>query len=116
MEIQNLNLLTLNSLKYLLTIVFFVNYGNFGPVEEGHDVLESRVEQRLRWVEIDGELFVVRVEVQARLQVRDVQRIAYGVYVGPKQRVRRPKHCLYSEMHLLACWGQRNYPSELYYN
>jgi hypothetical protein len=33
--------------KILLTIILLVNNGNFGPVEEGHDILESRIQQRL---------------------------------------------------------------------
>jgi hypothetical protein len=66
-----------------LTVILLVNDGDFGPVEEGHDVLESRVQQRLGRMQIDGELLVVCVEVETSLQVRDVQGVAYRVYVRP---------------------------------
>lgn len=69
--------------KLLLTIVLLVNDGNFGPVQEGHDILESRVQQWLCRVQVDGELLVVWIQVKPSLQVWDVKSVAYRVYVRP---------------------------------
>lgn len=82
-----------------LTVILFVNDSNFGPVQEGHHVLESWVQQRLGGVQINGELPVVCVQVQSRFQVWDVQSVAYRVYVRPKQWVWGSEHSLHAEVH-----------------
>lgn len=42
-----LKLITNFAKKIVLTVIFLVNNGNFGPIEEGHDILESRIQQWL---------------------------------------------------------------------
>lgn len=91
----------------MVTVVLFVDDGDSGPVEVGHDVLQSFVEQRLAGVQVDGELAHLRLQIHPRLQVGDVEGVADGVDVGAEQRVTGTEHCLHAELHLLARCQQR---------
>lgn len=84
-----------------------VNDGHPGPVKVGHDVLQGEVEERLWWVKVDGELAVFGVQVDPRLQVRNVQGVTYGVDVGSEYGVAGTKYCVYSKLYLLTSWIQK---------
>lgn len=53
-------------------------------------------------MQVDGELPDVGVQVQARLQVRDVERIADGVDMRAQQGVGGAEHGVDAELDLVA--------------
>lgn len=78
-----------------LTVIFFVNDGNLGPVEKGHEILEGSVEVILGWVEVYAELLEGLLVVDPGLDVGNVERLADALYVGPQERVRWTKNRLH---------------------
>lgn len=90
------------------TSFVFVHDGHLGPVEEAHQVLVGGVERVLRRVQVDGQLVAAgaRLQVEPRLQVRDVQRVADRLHVRTEERVRRPEDRLHPEVDLAARYSK----------
>lgn len=72
----------------ILTVIFFVDYGDPGPVKKGHKIPESSIQMILRGIQVYTELLEGRLEVDPRLDVRHVQGLADALNVGAEERVR----------------------------
>ena len=75
--------------KNALTVIVLVNNGDSGPIEVGHYVLISGVQQTLCRIQVYADFLSLGVQIQPGLQVRYVQGIAYTVNVLTQDWIRR---------------------------
>lgn len=94
-------------MKEILTIIVLVDNGDLGPVEKLHDILISGVEQTLCGIEVDAELFRLRVQVQPGFQMWNIQCVADAVDVLPQNGIRWPEYRLHAVFDLLTRCNQR---------
>lgn len=94
-------------MKKLHTIVVLVDNGDLGPVEKLHDVLISGVEQTLCGIEVDTELFCLRVQVQPGFQMWNVQCVADAMNVLAQDGIRWAEYCLHPVLDLLTRCNKR---------
>lgn len=78
-----------------LTVILLVDYCNPRPIQERHEILECPIQMILGRIEIDAELFEGWLEVDPGLEMRDVQSLAYALYVRPQKRIRRTEYSLH---------------------
>lgn len=90
-----------------LTIILLVHNGHFSPVEKPDYILEGRVQETLRRIEVDGELLTIRFQVQSGLHVWDIKSFAYGLDMGTQQGVRGTEQGLDTVLQLTTHWGKK---------
>lgn len=93
-------------MKEILTIIVLVDNGDLGPVEKLHDILISGVEQTLCGIEVDTELFRLRVQVQPGFQMWNIQCVADAMNVLAQNGIRWPKYRLHAIFDLLTRCNQ----------
>lgn len=72
-----------------LTDIILVDDGNLGPVEVDDQLAQGPTDDRRTRIEVDAELLQVRLQVQAGLDVRNVQCITQRLNVLAEERILR---------------------------
>lgn len=98
---QNLNkifqLKLKNILKFVkkstLTDIIFIDHGDLSPIQVVDQVAYGLADQLRIWVEIDGDLLDLRLQIEPGLEMRNFERIAEALYVIAEQGVLWSENC-----------------------
>lgn len=74
-----------------LADIVLVDDGDLGPIEVDDQLAQRLADDRRTGVEVDRELFDLRLQVEPRLDVRNVQCIAQALNVPAEQQILRPE-------------------------